>query len=190
MPKAANLFDYRAIAGALITIGYTALNSFDYSDRPLGSRAGRWLALATHAETGPRGPHPGSDRRDTRRSLRIHRVGRQPPKSARSWYFAYGANRSSTLSDERGTDDVGGLLGQEIGVDRGRMPWIFELKIQAIEPVKTPRKLHRHLFAGDKLQQLAVLDLVFEPGTILRKPFSDALRNASRAFRAGKDLQQ
>jgi hypothetical protein len=25
MPKAANLFDYRAIAGALITIGYTAL---------------------------------------------------------------------------------------------------------------------------------------------------------------------
>ena len=30
MPKAANLFDYRTIADVLITIDYTALNSFDY----------------------------------------------------------------------------------------------------------------------------------------------------------------
>jgi hypothetical protein len=30
MPKAANLFDYRTIADVLITIEYTALNSYDY----------------------------------------------------------------------------------------------------------------------------------------------------------------
>jgi hypothetical protein len=30
MPKAANLFDYNTIAGILLTIEYTALNSFDY----------------------------------------------------------------------------------------------------------------------------------------------------------------
>ena len=33
MPKAANLFGYRTIAGALITIGYTALNGFDYREQ-------------------------------------------------------------------------------------------------------------------------------------------------------------
>src|SRR5207247_7151388 len=33
MPKAANLFDFSTIADVLITIEYTALNSFDYSQQ-------------------------------------------------------------------------------------------------------------------------------------------------------------
>src|SRR5262249_44398765 len=61
MPKAANLFDYRTIADVLITIEYTALNSFDYyhqviqtlrptlsADRPFSFRnqfADQWYDL-------------------------------------------------------------------------------------------------------------------------------------------------
>lgn len=61
MPKAANLFDYRTIADVLITIDYTALNSFDYyqqviyalkpimsADRPFSFRhqfADQWYDL-------------------------------------------------------------------------------------------------------------------------------------------------
>jgi hypothetical protein len=39
MPKAANLFDYRTIADVLITIEYTALDSFDYRQQVLQSPA-------------------------------------------------------------------------------------------------------------------------------------------------------
>jgi len=37
MPKAANLFDYRTIAEVLVTIEYTALNSFDYRQQVIQS---------------------------------------------------------------------------------------------------------------------------------------------------------
>jgi hypothetical protein len=37
MPKAANFFDYRTIADVLVTIEYTALNSFDYSQQVIQS---------------------------------------------------------------------------------------------------------------------------------------------------------
>jgi hypothetical protein len=67
MPKAANLFDYRTIADVLITIEYTALNSFDYyqqviqtlrptlsADRPFSFRnqfADQWYDLHNPEQT-------------------------------------------------------------------------------------------------------------------------------------------
>jgi hypothetical protein len=67
MPKAANQFDYRTIADVLITIEYTALNSFDYreqviqtlnpnlsSDRPFSFRnqfADQWYDLNNPEQT-------------------------------------------------------------------------------------------------------------------------------------------
>jgi hypothetical protein len=37
MPKAANQFDYSTIADVLVTIEYTALNSFDYREQVIQS---------------------------------------------------------------------------------------------------------------------------------------------------------
>jgi hypothetical protein len=67
MPKAANLFDYRTIADVLISIEYTALNSFDYyeqviqtlrptlsADRPFSFRnqfADQWYDLNNPEQT-------------------------------------------------------------------------------------------------------------------------------------------
>ena len=67
MPKAANQFDYRTIADVLITIEYTALNSFDYrqqviqtlnpnvsADRPFSFRnqlADQWYDLHNPDQT-------------------------------------------------------------------------------------------------------------------------------------------
>ena len=67
MPKAANQFDYRTIANVLITIEYTAVNSFDYrqqviqtlnpnlsADRPFSFRnqfADQWYDLNNSAQT-------------------------------------------------------------------------------------------------------------------------------------------
>jgi hypothetical protein len=44
LPKAANQFDYSAIADVLLTIDYTALNSYDYRDPVLKQLDGRLLA--------------------------------------------------------------------------------------------------------------------------------------------------